>query len=295
MRIGISTGYSENYWGSWFGPKQLGGSENLAKQLARQFARLGHETTLRLPYDTNDAQWSGVQLVGDSSVAQSYDLLFAFDDFASKDSGRTVLVACRSDPPPHTNFDLMVFLSKHMATFMGYPDSPAIGGGVDVEAFARCLPRIPRRVLCTSSPDRCPAAGAIGRAFDFVHTYKPVPGYATVEVTRDELTSLQLSAQVGIYPYAPTRESDFFSMAALEFLAAGTPLVISDGASLVELWGDAAVVRPRPIRMGEWGEAIDSLIDSPKKWQRYSELGRKKAADYDWPKVAAKYIEVATA
>lgn len=294
MRIGISTGYRENYWGDWFTARQLGGSERIALILSREFARIGHDTTLRLPYRSADFVQDGVRHIGTSAAGEQYDLLLALDDFARQDSAdRIVLVAARSDPPPHTDFDQMIFLSKHHARLMGHPDRPAIGGGVDLDAYRTHFPRIPRRVLCTSSPDRCASAAAIGRAFDFVHTYKPVPGYATVEVPRDELVRLQQTAQVLIYPLNPRRPSDFFSMAVLEAMAAGTPVVVSDADSMNELWSDAAVVVHLPIRLGQWVEEIERLLSSEKRWQRYSELGKQKAKHYAWPVVARKYLEVA--
>jgi len=176
---------------------------------------------------------------------------------------------------------------------MGDKDAPAVGGGVDVADYSRSLPRLPRRVICNSSPDRCAAAAAIGRAFDFVHTYKPVPGYRTVELPRDQLIEAQLTAQVLIYPYDPTRESDFFSMAVLEAMAAGTPVVMADGASHVELWADAAIVLPRPIRLAQWHMQVEDLLSNKDLWQRYSDLGRLKASEYTWDKQAARYLQYA--
>ena len=134
---------------------------------------------------------------------------------------------------------------------------------------------------------------AIGRAFDFVHTYKPVPGWKTVEVTRDELIRIQSSALALIYPLAPVRPSDFFSMAVLEAHAAGTPVVVSDADSMADIWSDSAIVLPLPIRHAVWVEEVERLLASPKRWQRYSDLGREKAKCYDWSAVAARYLEVA--
>jgi hypothetical protein len=150
-------------------------------------------------------------------------LLFCADDFDRKDEAdRTVLVACRSDPPPRTDFDEMVFLSRTHAELMGHPTRPFVGGGVDLADYRAPLPRVPRRVICTSSPDRCAQASAIGAAFDFVHTYRPVGGVGH-EYTRDELVRIQQTAMVQIYPLDPRRPSDMYSMSVLEAMAAGTP------------------------------------------------------------------------
>jgi len=295
VNIGISTGYLEAYWGDWFTAKQLGGSENLALQLARQFALLGHDTTLRLPYDRDEFAWEGVRVVGDSSVGLRHDIVFAFDDFAPKDVGRTVLVACRSDPPRHTDFYEMVFLSAQMAAYLGHPGRPHVGGGVNVAAYQEALPRIPRRVISTTSPDRCPAVGVIGRPFDFVHTYKPVPGFNTREVTKEELIQIQKTAQVFIYPLDPRRPSDFFSMAVLEAHAAGTPVVVSDADSMVELWGESAIVLPRPIRFSQWNMTIEELLSDKQRWQHFSDLGKKRAEIYGWQNQALRYLAIAEA
>ena len=296
MRIGWSSGYTECYWGDWFNGKSLGGSERIVVEVAVAQAALGHEVTVRLPYDSPGFSHRGVSWVGLSSPSQQFDLLYCADDFQRRDSGgRTVLVANRSDPPHHTDFDQLLFLSAYHARLMGHQGRPAVGGGVNLEDYARALPRIPRRVLCTSSPDRCGAAGAIGRSFDFLHTYKPVPGFNTIELSRAGLVQAQLTAQVLIYPLDPIRPSDFFSMAALEALAAGTPVVVSDADSMSELWSDAAVVLPRPIDLGLWWETVNELLENPVLWRKYSRLGRMKAQHYGWDAVAQRYLETALA
>ena len=295
MKLGFETGYTEGYWGTWPWTTMYGGSEHIVVEVACALAQ-DHEVTVRLPYRTDERVWRGVRWVGLDHRPERYDRLFCFDDFAQRDRGDVEgLVACRSDPPQHTEFDVLIFLSKHHARLMGFPDSPAVGGGVSLAEYAGSLPRVERRVICTSSPDRCKAAPVIGRSFDFVHSYRPVPGLPpTVELSRPELVQLQRTARVLIYPYEPTRESDFFSMATLEALSAGTPVVISDGPSLVELWGDVATVLPRPIDYGAWYEAIVELMENKRLWKKRSDDGILLAARYDWPQVARRYLDALT-
>ena len=52
MNIGFSTGFAElgNYWGDWFGAKQIGGSERIVVEIATALSRAGHQVTVRLPY-----------------------------------------------------------------------------------------------------------------------------------------------------------------------------------------------------------------------------------------------------
>lgn len=293
MKVGFSNGYRENYWGrDWFGAKQLGGSEHLLVEVACELARQGHEVSVRLPYETEERVHRGVRWIGQEAAAQEYDTLFCFDDHARRDNGgRTALVVCRSDTPPTTDFDQLIFLSAHHARFLGHAGRPHVGGGVKLSDYAVEHKRLPRRVLCTVSPDRVPTARLIGEACgDFVHTYKPVTGFSTVQVSREKLIRLQQTAQVFIYPYDPARESDFFSMATIEAMAAGTPCVIADGESHVELWGEPAVVVPRPVNLSEWCETVTDIINNPPIWRYLSLLGRELAAQYDWSMVAPKYL-----
>jgi hypothetical protein len=298
MKIGFSTGYREDYWKGWPWVPMMGGSEHIVVQLANQFAK-DHEVTVRLPtprpswpLSASLVTWNDVRWIGDDAKAEQYDILFAFDDFDVKDKAdRIALVACRSDPPPHTHFDQMIFLSAHHAATMGHPGRPHVGGGVNLADYKETKPRLPRRVICCSSPDRCAKAPVIGRGFDFVHSYKPVPGFQTTQFDRAGLIDLQQTAQVMIYPLDPSRPSDFFSMAVLEAMAAGTPVVVSDADSMPELWGGAAIVLPRPIRLSQWHEWTEHLIGDRVGWAIQSDRGRKLAARYDWSLVAQRYLK----
>ena len=105
--------------------------------------------------------------------------------------------------------------------------------------------------------------------------------------------AVQRTAQVLIYPLDPRRPSDFFSMAVLEALAAGTPVIVSDADAMPELWSDAAVVLPRPVDLGEWYETVDRVLTDRVMWRRLSAAGRERAQDFAWPLVAERYLEVA--
>ena len=296
MRIGISRGYDQNYWGDWFTAKQIGGSERIVVELAAALAA-EHEVTVRLPYRVAPFRHRNVAWVGrDHPMLPELDLLFCFDLFGERDRAeRTALVACRSDPPPHKNFDSRIYLSRHHAALMGDEGSPSVGGGVNLDDYERGLKRTPGLVISTSSPDRCPAIFDIGSAFPgFVASYRPVPGMQqTTEFSRSELVELQQKARVHIYPLDPRRPSDFFSMSVLESLAAGTPVIVSDADSMPELWSDSTIVLKRPIRLAQWVETVEDLLVNKTRWNRLSLLGKKKAADFSWDKVAARYLKAA--
>ncbi len=202
--------------------------------------------------------------------------------------------SARSDPPRHTAYDEVIFFSKYQAAVLGHPDRPAVGGGVDLTDYAGPLPRIPRRVICTSSPDRCPQASAIGAGYDFVHTYKPVGGVG-VEYDRPEFIRIQKTAMVQIYPLDPSRPSDMYSMSVLEALAAGTPVITTDADAMPECWGDSTWVLPRPVDLGIWSEAVEQMLTDRALWQKYSSLGKRKARDLTWPKQAQRFLQIALA
>lgn len=257
-------------------------------ELATEMATMGHEVTVRLPYKLPyPTQWRGVKWV-DEEV--EYDIAFRFDDYAHG-SKSDILVACRSDPPAHERFRKMVFLSRTHAEHCGYAGAEYIGGGVRLRDYPTPLSwnqRIPRRVLFTSSLDRAPSAVIIGKAFDFVTTYR-----GQREVERDELIRLQRLAKVLIHPCEPVRPSEFFCMSVLEALAAGTPVIASDADALKELWGRAAITLPLPIRYREWMDTIEYLLYDIPRWENLSSVGREVAKEYDWSLVARKYLEVA--
>ena len=283
MRIGISTAYLEEYWRGWPWCQMYAGSEHIVVELAAELAK-EHEVTVRLPRNLpRDVLWRGVRWVSLDSESVGYDRLFCFDDFAQRDHADIeALVACRSDPPHHTDFDQLIFLSETHARLMGHAGRPSVGGGVSLADYQTPQARIARRVIYTSSPDRGGHhAAKIGKRYDFVASYNGL--------TRSELIGLQQSASLLIHPCDPVRPSEFFCMAVLEALASGTPCIVSDADALPELWGAVAVVLPRPIDYSQWSDEVDRLLE-PKAWKPASKQGKLFAKSFDWANVARKYL-----
>lgn len=297
MRIAISTGYAElgNYWGDWLAGGQTGGTERMLMEFAKCWAADGHTVVARLPYKMDERAESGVLWVGQDAPQIEADLLLCWDDFAPVDKAlRRVLFNGRSDPPRHTDFDEIIFFSKYQARVLGHPSRPAVGGGVTLADYAGPLPRVARRVICTTSADRCPKASAIGAGFDFIHTYRPVNGVGT-EYGRADLIRIQRTAMVQIHPLDPIRPSEFFSMSILEALAAGTPVITTDADAMPELWGDCTMQIPLPVDLGVWTEAVDRLLIDRDKWRDLHDRGRRKAKETTWPLQAERFLKVALA
>lgn len=77
-----------------------------------------------------------------------------------------------------------------------------------------------------------------------------------------------------------------FGMPALEALARGIPLVVSDQPALVELVGDAATVAPR-ADTAAWACAIQTACTEPAP---ANEAGVIRARDYEVSRVAARLL-----
>ena len=79
-------------------------------------------------------------------------------------------------------------------------------------------------------------------------------------------------------------------MAVLEANAAATPVGLSVGPSLLELWGESAIVLPRPSDSGQWYSTVDDLLSDPIRWKRQSRIGLERAKHFDWTLVAGRYL-----
>jgi glycosyltransferase involved in cell wall biosynthesis len=74
---------------------------------------------------------------------------------------------------------------------------------------------------------------------------------------------------------------DVFAYVVLEAFAVGVPCVVTPVGGVLELVGAAAV----PVPLGDVDkmvEAVGSLADDPDRRAELAELGRNRAADFDW-------------
>ncbi len=82
-----------------------------------------------------------------------------------------------------------------------------------------------------------------------------------------------------------------FGLPALEAMACGTPVVVSDRGSLPEVVGDAGVlVDPEdPDRIAE---GLAAVLGDPTLRERLAARGKARAADFTWEKTARKTLEI---
>lgn len=79
-----------------------------------------------------------------------------------------------------------------------------------------------------------------------------------------------------------------FGLAVLEAAARGCALVLSDIATLRELW-DGAALFAAPDDAASWTRQLQPLLDAPDECQAWGEKARARAARYDIEGMAARY------
>jgi glycosyltransferase involved in cell wall biosynthesis len=81
-----------------------------------------------------------------------------------------------------------------------------------------------------------------------------------------------------------------FGLPALEAMACGAPVLVSDRGSLPEVTGDAAImIDPRDTRAIAVG--LRSLLD-PTERNRWRERGRRRAARFTWQQTGRDTLEI---
>jgi phosphatidylinositol alpha-mannosyltransferase len=93
-----------------------------------------------------------------------------------------------------------------------------------------------------------------------------------------------------MYLCPTTRAS--FGITLLEAMACGVPMVVSDITGFRELVaGGEEAVRVPPDRPGAWAQAVVDLIGDPTRREAMRQAGLRKAAEFSWPRIAARIIE----
>ena len=91
----------------------------------------------------------------------------------------------------------------------------------------------------------------------------------------------------------PALGGESFGVVLTEAMAAGTPVVASElDAFRRVLDGGRAGVLVRPGAPGALAEALGDLLDDPRRRAALAAEGRQRAADWDWPVVAHRVLQV---
>ncbi|MEG9861237.1 MAG: glycosyltransferase family 4 protein [Parvularculales bacterium] len=188
--------------------------------------------------------------------------------------------------------------------------------GIDHETF-RPLPetsRHPRKLIAVASAD-VPLKGLIYlvRAYRSLLTRYPdlelvVVGHLREGQTARELRALGIEHRVRfvsdlddeemtrLYAEATLAVSpsvyEGFGFPAGEAMACGVPLVATDGGSLPEVVGDAALIAPHSNPQA-LAEAIATLLDDPEKRAQFAKAGRQRVLDhFNWEHAAKLTVAV---
>lgn len=109
------------------------------------------------------------------------------------------------------------------------------------------------------------------------------PGY----IASEDAPALLSGALVFVFPSL----YEGFGIPPLEAMACGTPVIVSNSASLPEVVGDAAILTdPRDIQ--ELKNGLKELINNPELRQKLKEKGKLRARQFSWKSSAEKLMKI---
>lgn len=106
-------------------------------------------------------------------------------------------------------------------------------------------------------------------------------------VSDDDLAHLLQAAQCFLFP----SRMEGFGLPAVEAMAWGCPLVVSDVASLPEVCGQAALYAD-PDRDDAWIDAVRRIVSEPGLADRLKRVGREQVQRFSWRKIAEQYLQL---
>jgi phosphatidyl-myo-inositol alpha-mannosyltransferase len=167
--------------------------------------------------------------------------------------------------------------------FLGRFDEPRKGMTVLLDALRALAPSRPDlRLLVVGRGD----AGALRRAAG------PVAGRLDVLGPVDDATKAAALRSVEVF-CAPNLGGESFGIVLTEAMAAGAPVLASDlDAFRAVVGGSGAGVLFPTGDGGALAVALAALLDDPSARAAMSAAGRKRAADFGWPAVAASVVRV---
>jgi phosphatidylinositol alpha-mannosyltransferase len=90
---------------------------------------------------------------------------------------------------------------------------------------------------------------------------------------------------------APSLKGESFGLVLAEAMAAGVPVVASDIAGYREVLTEGGVLVP-PGDAAALAQALGRLLNDAGERERLSAAGRREAAQYAWPRVAERVLEI---
>ena len=141
------------------------------------------------------------------------------------------------------------------------------------EAWERVADRVPREVHLVVAGAQASSTVFSGVKFDRLPPRVHFTGY----VAQDQLPVLYSGALAFVYPSL----YEGFGLPPLEAMSCGTAVVTSDGTSLREVVGDAAVLVD-PLDVDSIADGIRRMVESGALRQRLAQAGLERARQLTW-------------
>jgi alpha-1,3-rhamnosyl/mannosyltransferase len=135
--------------------------------------------------------------------------------------------------------------------------------------------RVVGKVSAEGELDASVLRGLLGPAVSF-------SGY----VDQEELAREYLTADALVFPSL----YEGFGIPIIEAMAAGVPVIVSTATCLPEI-GGAAALTADPHDPAAWSEQLSVLFEDRLLAARQIDLGRNRAAEFDWSATAAVVLE----
>ncbi len=110
---------------------------------------------------------------------------------------------------------------------------------------------------------------------------------ATPWLSREDLVTLYQSCDIFAYPSV----YEGFGMPPAQAMAAGTAVVAGDNPAVREVASNAAIL-VKPTDVDDWVSALTQVLENPALAERMVAIGKTRAGELAWDKVAARYQAV---